>query len=79
MTEEKAGISRRSVLKGAALGGVGLAGGSALLASCGKKKVTGDIHYTIRGNLSDAGAKINIAVIVANNADPILAVFIFFY
>ena len=62
MTEEKAGISRRSVLKGAALGGVGLAGGSALLASCGKKKVTGDIHFTIRGNASDAGVKIAEAV-----------------
>ncbi|MCX6435060.1 MAG: twin-arginine translocation signal domain-containing protein, partial [Actinobacteria bacterium] len=62
MSDVNNGISRRSVLKGAAIGGAGLVAGGSLLAGCGKKKVTGDVHYTIRGNLSDAGAKINIAV-----------------
>ena len=62
MSDVNNGISRRSVLKGAAIGGAGLVAGGSLLAGCGKKQVTGDVHYTIRGNLSDAGAKINIAV-----------------
>lgn len=41
MATEKngAGVSRRTVLKGAALGGAGLVGGGALLSSCGKKKL----------------------------------------
>ena len=65
MSEVTNGISRRTVLKGAAIGGLGLAAGGSLLASCGTKKVTGDVHFTIRGNLSDAGAKIAIA---ANDA-----------
>ncbi|MBM3743964.1 MAG: twin-arginine translocation signal domain-containing protein, partial [Actinobacteria bacterium] len=29
------GVSRRTVLKGAALGGIGLVGGGTLLTSCG--------------------------------------------
>ncbi|MEI8120359.1 MAG: ABC transporter substrate-binding protein, partial [Actinomycetes bacterium] len=65
MSDVNNGISRRSVLKGAAIGGAGLVAGGSLLAGCGKKQVTGDVHFTIRGNLSDAGAKIAIA---ANDA-----------
>jgi len=61
MSDQDNGISRRSVLKGAAVGGLGIAAGGSLLAGCGTKKVTGDVHFTIRGNLSDAGAKIAIA------------------
>ena len=65
MSDVNNGISRRSVLKGAAIGGAGLVAGGSLLAGCGKKQVTGDVRFTIRGNLSDAGAKIAIA---ANDA-----------
>jgi multiple sugar transport system substrate-binding protein len=39
MSEQNNGISRRSVLKGAAVGGIGLAAGGSLLASCGSKDV----------------------------------------
>ena len=39
MSEQNTGISRRSVLKGAAVGGIGLAAGGSLLASCGSKDV----------------------------------------
>jgi multiple sugar transport system substrate-binding protein len=37
MSELNNGISRRSVLKGAAVGGLGLAAGGSLLAGCGSK------------------------------------------
>ena len=36
MSEEQNGVSRRSLIKGAALGGIGIAGGATLLSSCGK-------------------------------------------
>ena len=49
MSDLNNGISRRSVLKGAAVGGIGLAAGGSLLAGCGKKQVTGDVRFTIRG------------------------------
>ena len=52
MSEEKNVVSRRSVLLGAAIGGVGLAGGSSLVANAAPmtaKKVKGDIHWTTRG------------------------------
>ncbi len=39
MSEQNNGISRRSVLKGAAVGGLGLAAGGSLLAGCGSKDV----------------------------------------
>ncbi len=35
MSEEKNGVSRRSLIKGAALGGLGIAGGATVLSSCG--------------------------------------------
>ncbi len=35
MSEEKNGVSRRSLIKGAALGGIGIAGGATVLSSCG--------------------------------------------
>ena len=34
MSEKNNGISRRSVLKGAAVGGLGIAAGGSLLAGC---------------------------------------------
>ncbi len=51
MSEEKNVVSRRSVLLGAAIGGVGLAGGSSLLANAASptKKVKGNIRWTTRG------------------------------
>ena len=47
MSEEMNGISRRSVLKGAAVGGLGLAAGSTLLTSC-SKKATGPLSFGAR-------------------------------
>jgi hypothetical protein len=47
MTNEKS-VSRRSVLKGAAVGGVGLAAGAGLLAGCSKKN-TDPVTFTVRG------------------------------
>ena len=37
MTVEKDGVSRRTLIKGAALGGIGIAGGATILSSCGSK------------------------------------------
>ena len=51
------GVSRRTVLKGAALGGLGVVGGGTLLSSCGKKKATGPVKFTVRGT-GEAGIKI---------------------
>ena len=42
MTNEK-NVSRRSVLKGAAIAGAGVAGGAALLAGCSKKNTDPEI------------------------------------
>ena len=52
MSEQNNGISRRSVLKGAAVGGLGLAAGGSLLAGCGDK-ATGPLAYGARS--VDAG------------------------
>ena len=51
------GVSRRTVLKGAALGGIGLVGGSTLLSSCGSKKADGPVKFTARTN-DETGLKI---------------------
>ena len=37
MSVEQNGVSRRTLIKGAALGGIGIAGGAAVLSSCGSK------------------------------------------
>lgn len=47
MSEEKNGISRRTVLKGAAVGGLGLAAGSTLLTSC-SNKAAGPLSFGAR-------------------------------
>ena len=52
MSDLNNGISRRSVLKGAAVGGLGLAAGGSLLAGCGDK-ATGPLAYGARS--VDAG------------------------
>ena len=51
------GVSRRTVLKGAAVGGIGLVGGSTLLSSCGSKKADGPVKFTARTN-DETGLKI---------------------
>ena len=48
MSEKNNGISRRSVLKGAAVGGLGIAAGGSLLAGCGSKDV-GPMKWGGRG------------------------------
>ena len=55
------GVSRRTVLKGAALGGLGVVGGGTLLSSCGSKKADGPVKFTVRGT-GEAGIKIAQAV-----------------
>ena len=55
------GVSRRTVLKGAALGGLGVVGGGTLLSSCGSKKATGPVKFTVRGT-GESGIKIAQAV-----------------
>jgi hypothetical protein len=52
MSDLNNGISRRSVLKGAAVGGLGIAAGGSLLAGCGSK-ATGPLAYGARS--VDAG------------------------
>ena len=54
-------VSRRSVLKGAAVAGAGVAGGAALLAGCGSSKNTDPVTFTVRGT-GEAGIKIAQAV-----------------
>ena len=54
MSEEKSVFFRRTVLKGAAIGGVGLAAGTTLLSGCGSDKVSGSINWTTRGG-GDSG------------------------
>ena len=44
------GVSRRTVLKGAALGGIGLVGGGTLLTSCGSDEASGPVKFAIRSN-----------------------------
>jgi multiple sugar transport system substrate-binding protein len=61
MSEEKNTVSRRSVLKGAAIGGAGLAAGSALSAgtATSANAAGADVHWTTRGGgaTGDAIAK----------------------
>jgi multiple sugar transport system substrate-binding protein len=47
MSVEQNGLSRRSLLKGAAIGGVGMAAGAGLLSSCGNK-ATGPLSFGAR-------------------------------
>ena len=60
MTNEEKNVSRRSVLKGAAVGGVGLAAGAGLLAGCSSKNED-PVTFTVRGT-GEAGIKIAQAV-----------------
>jgi ABC-type sugar transport system, periplasmic component len=46
------GVSRRTVLKGAALGGIGLVGGGTLLTSCGSDEASGPVTFTARTNMN---------------------------
>ena len=62
MTNEEKNVSRRSVLKGAAVGGVGLAAGASLLSSCGGKN-TDPVKFTVRGT-----AKSGVDIATAVNA-----------
>ena len=62
MSEVKSGISRRSVLKGAAVGGLGLAAGGSLLASCGSK-TSGPLAFGAR--TVDAGPTSQLKALVA--------------
>jgi len=60
------GVSRRTVLKGAAIGGIGVVGGSSLLASCGGgggSANTDPVTFTVRGTEPTA-----IAIAEAVNA-----------
>ena len=66
MSDVTNGISRRSVLKGAAVGGLGLAAGGSLLAGCGSK-ASGPLAYGARS--VDAGPTAqNEALIAAYTA-----------
>ena len=62
MSEVTNGISRRSVLKGAAVGGLGLAAGGSLLASCGSDS-TGALAFGAR--TVDAGPTAQLKALVA--------------
>ena len=62
MANEK-DVSRRSVLKGAAVAGAGVAGGAALLAGCGSSKNTDPVKFTVRGT-----AKSGVDIATAVNA-----------
>ena len=63
MSEDKNVVSRRTVLKGAAAGGLGLAAGSALSAGTASsaRAAGGDVHWTVRGG-GATGDKIAKAV-----------------
>ena len=65
------GVSRRTVLKGAAIGGLGVVGGSTLLASCGGgggSANTDPIKFTARTN-DETGLKIAQALADAYKAE----------
>ena len=62
MSEVTNGISRRSVLKGAAVGGLGLAAGGSLLASCGSDS-TGALAFGAR--TVDAGPTAQLKALTA--------------
>ena len=61
------GVSRRTVLKGAALGGIGLVGGGTLLTSCGSDEASGPVTFTARTN-DETGLKIAQALADAYTA-----------
>ena len=51
------GVSRRTVLKGAAIGGLGVVGGGTLLSSCGGgSDASGPVSFAIRGTAETAVA-----------------------
>ncbi len=60
MTNQEKNVSRRSVLKGAAIGGLGVAGGASLLAGCSSKNED-PVTFTVRGT-AESGVKIAQAV-----------------
>ena len=62
------GVSRRTVLKGAALGGIGLVGGGTLLTSCGSDEASGPVTFTARTNTED-GLRIAQALADAYTAE----------
>ena len=62
------GVSRRTVLKGAAVGGAGLLGGGTLLSSCGSDEATGPVKFTARTN-DETGLKIAQALADAYTAE----------
>ncbi|NCX36838.1 MAG: twin-arginine translocation signal domain-containing protein, partial [Actinobacteria bacterium] len=62
------GVSRRTVLKGAALGGIGLVGGGTLLTSCGSDEASGPVTFTARTN-DETGLKIAQALADAYTAE----------
>ena len=62
------GVSRRTVLKGAAIGGVGLLGGGTLLSSCGSDEASGPVKFTARTN-DETGLKIAQALADAYKAE----------
>jgi multiple sugar transport system substrate-binding protein len=65
MSDLNNGISRRSVLKGAAVGGLGIAAGGSLLAGCADK-ATGPLAYGARS--VDAGPTARSSSIAAYTA-----------
>ena len=62
------GVSRRTVLKGAALGGIGLVGGGTLLTSCGSDEASGPVKFAIRST-AESGIAIGEAVAAAYTAE----------
>jgi multiple sugar transport system substrate-binding protein len=62
------GVSRRNVLKGAAIGGIGLAAGGTLLSSCGSDAADGPVTFTARTN-DETGLKIAQALADAYTAE----------
>ena len=63
------GVSRRTVLKGAAVGSLGVLGGGSLLASCGgDEAATGPVKFTARTN-DETGLKIAQALADAYKAE----------
>jgi multiple sugar transport system substrate-binding protein len=67
MSETTNSVSRRTVLKGAALGGVGLVGAGTLLSSCGSDS-SGPVTFTARTN-DETGLKIAQALADAYEAE----------
>ena len=54
MSVEQNGVSRRTLIKGAALGGIGIAGGATVLSSCGSKPTICECHEAFLENTESA-------------------------